>query len=701
VIEAIAARTSCAVDAIKVPNLFIRSSGILGGEEEDGMLGNFGASRRIPWLLGLALLLFHTGATAHPGEQASIRLVLLDWANGVARANRPQVEATLSDGFEHQSFFGPSESRAGYLAAVAKGEAPIGQIDLRHAKYAVEDDRAQVGDILGVVMQTTRVAVEASLTRIGGVWRIDAITQQTELPASARRVYPEQLTLQMLEVEIIDSDLGSPISSRISVEDDAGLYWAPEGHMRDVPTGWREDVGHDVVVGDRTWAYVAGRTRLRLPPGSYSMAVTRGFEYTPITTRFEMKPGEDASLRITLVRWSNIREERWYSGDTHVHFVDPEAGLLELLGEDLNVLNILASKWGPLVTNVQHFTGAPSLNSLPNHIVYVGEETRHGWLGHSILLGIKRLVYPLTWGAPSEGVPGGFDHPPMATQADAAHAQGGLVSAAHFPWPNGELAVDIALGKLDSVDIFTWGDAFSEDNVMPAPPAVATWYRYLNCGFDLPATAGTDKMYNTQVSGSVRVYAKVEGAFNYEAWLDAIRAGRTFVTTAPILTMTANGHEIGETLEARSGDEIRVKAHSRSRIPVARLEIVDAGRVIATAENPNGRLDLTLEVSVPIERSTWLAARAYSPEELPYQAFSMAGFTGVPVMAHTSPIYVSVDGAPRRSPEDARVLLEWVQDAIEWARSRGRFESHAQREEMIDLFQQAEQVYRKQLQSKH
>ena len=68
-------------------------------------------------------------------------------------------------------------------------------------------------------------------------------------------------------------------------------------------------------------------------------------------------------------------------------------------------------------------------------------------------------------------------------------------------------------------------------------------------------------------------------------------------------------------------------------------------------------------------------------------------------MAHTSPIYVRVGGAPRRSPEDARVLLGWVEDAIEWARSRGRFESPAQRDEMIDLFQRADQVYRSQLPS--
>ncbi len=34
-------------------------------------------------------------------------------------------------------------------------------------------------------------------------------------------------------------------------------------------------------------------------------------------------------------------------------------------------------------------------------------------------------------------------------------------------------------------------------------------------------------MLNVQVVGSVRTYARVDGAFGYDAWLDAIRSGRT------------------------------------------------------------------------------------------------------------------------------------------------------------------------------
>lgn len=371
--------------------------------------------------------------------------------------------------------------------------------------------------------------------------------------------------------------------------------------------------------------------------------------------------------------------------------------MLEMRGEDLNVLNILATKWGELITNVEHFTGSPSELSLPEHIVYVGEETRHGFLGHTILLGAKELVYPLTWGGPSEGVPRGADYPTMAHQADRAHAAGGTVTWAHFPFPWGELATDVALGKIDSVDLFTWGDAFAALTTEGGPPATQygegsldVWYRFLNAGFRLPATAGTDKMLNIQVSGSVRTYVKVSGEFSYSAWLDGVRAGRTFVTTGPILTFTAGESQIGDTLEARAGDRVHVRADVRSHVPVDSLEIVQGGRVVAREEK-KGATQLSVEADVTIDASTWLAARAYSPKIQAYQAWILG--PGVPVMAHTSPIYVSVGGEPPRSPQDARRLASWTDGAIQWARSEAHYLSDGQREEALELYQRAKQVY--------
>ena len=128
--------------------------------------------------------------------------------------------------------------------------------------------------------------------------------------------------------------------------------------------------------------------------------------------KFEVREDDIPSLELRLKRWSNIASLGWYSGDTHVHFMEPQAALLEARGEDLNVVNILATKWGELITNVNQFTGAPDANSIAEHIVYVNEEARHDFLGHANLLNLKELVFPLSWGTGGSGVPGGYDYPP-------------------------------------------------------------------------------------------------------------------------------------------------------------------------------------------------------------------------------------------------------------------------------------------------
>jgi hypothetical protein len=331
--------------------------------------------------------------------------------------------------------------------------------------------------------------------------------------------------------------------------------------------------------------------------------------------------------------------------------------------------------------------------------VVFNEETRHGWLGHTVLHRLQSLVHPLSWGGPSEGVPGEFDYPPMAHQADAAHAQGGLVTWAHFPTPGGELAVDVALGKIDTVDLFTWGDAFAAPETGSGDlAAVDAWYRFLNVGFALPVTAGTDKMLNIQVSGSVRTYASIEGPFSYGAWCDAIEAGRTFATTGPMLEVSANGAPIGSTLELAPGGAVEIVAEATApyeRYPLEVLEIVAGGRVVAAVRNDGRAAALRLAHRIDATASTWIAARARGSKLLPYQRWLPLGRTGtgVPPMAHTSPIYVSVDGAPIRSKADAAALEASVDAAIEWARKRARYKREAERAEVIALFERAKSVY--------
>ena len=108
---------------------------------------------------------------------------------------------------------------------------------------------------------------------------------------------------------------------------------------------------------------------------------------------------------------------------------------------------------------------------------------------------------------------------------------------------------------------------------------------------------------------------------------------------------------------------------------------------MAALENSEGLQNLSFHGLLDIQKSSWVAARAYSSHTLPTQAQLTGG--GSPVFAHTSPIYLQVDQHSRVSPESARYLLKIVDKTIAWAKTMARYHSEAQRKEVVELYQTA------------
>ena len=619
---------------------------------------------------------------AHPNKDLEdIRTVIQTFSRSISEKDLKRVESIVADnlyGFDRGSF----------LASIM--HSCIDRISQRGATNRANEDGSVTvmpvlyyagGNPLPLISSIT-LKKERDTWKIAGIGATQLLEQTKETPPTEHQTY------RKISFTITDKEMGEPVHSRVHIRDLQGDYWPPHAHKKEIRLGWREDVGGDVHIANKTYAYVQPEFFAMLPNGTYTIEVFHGMEYLPETFTFEVDGKNNETVLIALRRWVHMNKAGWYSGDTHVHFLSDQSALLESQGEDLNVINILATTWGTLVTNVDNFTGEQSRSSNKRHIIYVNEESRHGFLGHTILHPLKELIYPLSWGGPPEGVPDGFDYPPMAHQADKAHAQGAIVTVAHFPYPFGEIAVDIGLGKVDSIDLFTWGDAFTGP--------VEMWYTFLNTGAILPATAGTDKMLNVQVAGSVRTYVHLGSAkLTYENWIAGIKRGETFVTTGPMIWLSADGNPIGSRLKREEGDEIFLKTRVQSATPVKKLELIHGGHVIAKKENPDNLLDLTIEIKTRVTKSSWFAARAYSPEILDYQKWDFLGPSGggVPLMAHTSPIYIEVDDKPTTSEEDAAYLITLCDSAIEWAESTGRFEKAEQKKEMIELFQKAKARY--------
>jgi hypothetical protein len=346
------------------------------------------------------------------------------------------------------------------------------------------------------------------------------------------------------------------------------------------------------------------------------------------------------------------------SADSHVHFLSPSTAILEAQAEGLNLVNLLAAQWGDLFTNVGDMAQGPLASRDGDTMVWVGTENRQHILGHLGLLGGHgEPVYPMSASGPGESYIGDPLWSSLSEWADACRKREGLVVAVHFPYPTAELAADIVMDKIDAVEM--WPTNMSEhfNNLR-----FLEWYRYLNCGYRLPAVGGTDKMGAWTPVGANRAYAYIgQDEFTFPNWAKAVRRGNTFMTTGPLLLFHADGKSPGAEISlGAGGGSLEVEARARSYVPFHRLEVIMNGRVVASREEAQGSQDLTLKETLRVPGPCWLAARCASRVE-PARSLRVA--------AHTSPIYVGVRGEELFSPTVAAYLLTLIEGSEAWVQN--------------------------------
>ncbi|MCS7224713.1 MAG: CehA/McbA family metallohydrolase [Armatimonadetes bacterium] len=433
---------------------------------------------------------------------------------------------------------------------------------------------------------------------------------------------------------VLDEETGKPVPCRIHFRSPEGVPYQPHGHhdhlLSDMGT-WHIDVGGDLRLGHITYAYIDGTCQGWLPRGKVIVDVARGFEYEPLRTEVFIEPGQ-RTLVLKIRRWINMNERRWFSGDTHVHFLSTTGAHLEAQGEDLNVVNLLQSQWGGLFTNTEDFLGRPVPSPDGKTIVYTNQENRQHLLGHLILLGLKKPIMPWCTDGPGEAELGGSLEATMSWWADECKKQGGTVIIPHFPAPNGEPAALVVTARADAVEM-----------LQHSLYQHIEYYRYLNGGYRLPLVGGTDKMTSDVPVGLYRtyVYIPTDEPFDYDHWCKNLRLGRTFISGGPLLHFQVEGALPGDTLRLPAGGGyVEAEAVAESVFPIHTLQIVEAGRVVAEVSSEKGCRRLQLREKIKVERHTWLAARVGGPgytQVIPHFDGWRRG-----IMAHSSPIYIAV-----------------------------------------------------------
>jgi hypothetical protein len=479
-----------------------------------------------------------------------------------------------------------------------------------------------------------------------------------------------------VHVRVNDTATGQPTPVRIRLIDSAGVCRMPFGRLTEFATGPGEDVGVQVRLDGDAFAYIDGICEVHLPPGPVRVEVHKGPEYVPVSREVVLGPGK-ISLRLAIERWTDPRSQGWYAGDCRAHDLSPHAARLEGAAEGLDVVNLLARERPPgegrpaALVNLLAFSGTqPTLPGSP--CVVVNTCNTHSVLGTVALLNCHRVVYPLRFGAAD-----GLDDWSISDWCDQCHRKKGLVVWPDEPrltpdHPQGEALAALLLGKVDAFEICRFGD--------PLAPPLADWYRLLACGLRLPLVGSSGKDRNSVALGGVRTYARLEPnpEFSYGAWIEAVRAGRTFVTAGPLLSLTVDGHDPSSVLAVRdAGRTVVVRAEARSAAAWDRLEVLRDGEVVAVRETEGDRRSATIETEVPIADSGWLAARCW-------------GGDGPGVNAHTSPVHVRMEGRPIRPNADTLApLLAVLEQTLAWVRREARCASEQQRQHLAETLEEA------------
>jgi len=413
--------------------------------------------------------------------------------------------------------------------------------------------------------------------------------------------------------------------------------------------------------------YADGTFEIDVPPGPTIVTLERGFEHSLASESIDLAAGETRELTLSSKRFVDMKADGWVSGDTHIHWVtnawnvDLPLEHLSLVqkAEDLRVVNNLTLLHRTTVDAFVKPSQAPMgpIRNFCNddyHIEMAEEYRNQNLYGHLCFLNLKWLVLPIGTGPQIAG-DDSLDYPINRTAILQAREQGGISIEAHGVGANHELPLNAVHALTDSLDQIDPDD----------------YYRLLDCGFQLPLTNGSD--HPARIAGCARAYVKIDGEFTYEKWIDGIRRGRTFTTSGPLLSLTVNTRNVGDVLTTTATETLQIQVTAKSRFPLGRVQIVSNGVVLREIETQDKEADLT--ITIPAGESRWIVARCSGNDQ--WNAIWH------PNIAHTSAVYVHVDGRSVFREEAAHEWIDRMRLHIRDIQTKGLFGNASQRNEAL------------------
>ncbi len=472
--------------------------------------------------------------------------------------------------------------------------------------------------------------------------------------------------MALLHGTIVDATSEASVEAKVHILSSNGKFLAPENSILKCGPGLE-------------FFYADGSFEVEVPVGQVDVLVERGTEFRPWRREFTVSTEGVTDIEIILDRWTNLPDQGWHPGNTHLHYDQHEMRPDERLrfdsmieGYGVTAVSILQRRDLPYASN-RYPIGLFTDLCTAHHIVDVGEESRHNistrdmdygsfGYGHVMFISIRNLVEPVSRGTlVSDFDP---DFPPLCWACDDAREQDGTVIWCH----NGrgmEAPVAAVLGKIHAFNLF---DPWWQD------PEYSIYYALLNTGLHLPASTGTDWF----VCSNNRVYCQTNGPFSYEAWIQGLHLGRTFITNGAELFLNINDAGPGSVLEREPDDgplscNVRWSAHT----PVHVVELIMNGELVADKKFPEGSTNGSWTSDIEVTTNGWLAARLSGRTR---DSFNQAQFT------HTSPVYIDTGIPGSHQAQAASRFVRSIDQSLGWINHQGRYASDQQRDAVAELF---------------
>ena len=409
-----------------------------------------------------------------------------------------------------------------------------------------------------------------------------------------------------------------------------------------------------------------------LTGGTYRVTAGRGMSWRPLSTDVVVPSNGLVEVTLPLQRIVDTEAQGWWVGDAHVHVIHGGPGgvavkdeAFQRFGEavGLNWISLCQAHLGDSTTNWAGQKAFILPHSNATFRCWMGAERPKSYLGHLAMINPSQNP----WLVP--------DDPPYYEASEVVRRLGGVTYPVHADrlFPGGdttlfkynnfykEFVLDALLGP--SFDAFS---VISNSEGGYNPRLLGWWYALLHQGGRVAAMGDSDFNFQDEAAGMAALgnwvsYVYLSNrTFNAENVALAVREGRTFSTTGPLLFFQIGEAKPGDVLSPGTYTatlDVYCAHHAWSLgtntlslgTPVAmgikRVEIYRNGRLFKRWDNLN----------VPEAHLSWPVVETNADA---FYTAHVQGTDGKWVGAAASPIYFRdrpVRGTPRAVRYDGRI----------------------------------------------